>query len=182
MRLGGEPHSIYRRRPRNLEREDPTVRTVRSDWRRLPARVENIVTDVGIELRRSVLGDDLFLLALTRLDESAPARQVLEAEGVTADVVLADVRTGGDGGTSPRHGMTYAPAYYSMYGRADDADFRPARKAHPAFLVRGLAGLAQRLRDAGAPVVDDEDGVYVSDPFGNRIELLERGDTLLGPP
>ena len=35
------------------------------------------------------------------------------------------------------------------------------------------------LRQAGVPVVDDEplDGysrVYVDDPFGNRIELMER--------
>ena len=64
-----------------------------------------------------------------------------------------------------------------------DPDFRPARKAHPALLVRGLAALTRRLSDAGVPVDDDEGGsVYVSDPFGNRVELLERGDTLPGPP
>jgi catechol 2,3-dioxygenase-like lactoylglutathione lyase family enzyme len=59
-----------------------------------------------------------------------------------------------------------------------DGDFRPARKAHPAFLVSGLAGLLERLRTAGVPIVDDEplegyDRAYVDDPFGNRIELLE---------
>ncbi len=59
-----------------------------------------------------------------------------------------------------------------------DADFRPARKAHPALLVDDLAGLVVRLRDAGVAVSDDEplegyDRVYVDDPFGNRIELLE---------
>jgi catechol 2,3-dioxygenase-like lactoylglutathione lyase family enzyme len=59
-----------------------------------------------------------------------------------------------------------------------DGDFRPARKAHPAFLVSGLAGLLERLRSAGVPIVDDEplegfDRAYVDDPFGNRIELLE---------
>jgi catechol 2,3-dioxygenase-like lactoylglutathione lyase family enzyme len=59
-----------------------------------------------------------------------------------------------------------------------ERDFRPARKAHPAFLVRDLAGLAARLRDAGAEVVDDGllpgyDRVYVNDPFGNRLELVE---------
>lgn len=67
-----------------------------------------------------------------------------------------------------------------------EVDFRPARKAHPALLVRGLAGLAGRLRAAGVPTVDGEplDGetrVYVDDPFGNRVELLERGGTLIGP-
>ncbi|MGI8662998.1 MAG: VOC family protein [Acidimicrobiales bacterium] len=56
--------------------------------------------------------------------------------------------------------------------------FRPARKAHPALLVRDLSALTERLRGAGVDLVDDEpldgyDRVYVADPFGNRIELLE---------
>ena len=59
-----------------------------------------------------------------------------------------------------------------------EADFRPARKAHPAFLVQHLAAIPQHLRQAGVAVVTDEplEGyrrLYVSDPFGNRIELLE---------
>jgi catechol 2,3-dioxygenase-like lactoylglutathione lyase family enzyme len=58
-------------------------------------------------------------------------------------------------------------------------DFRAARKAHPAFLVADLATTINRLKDAGIAIVTDEplpdyDGVYVSDPFGNRIELLSR--------
>jgi catechol 2,3-dioxygenase-like lactoylglutathione lyase family enzyme len=59
-----------------------------------------------------------------------------------------------------------------------EADFRPAKKAHPAFLVQHLASLVQHLQRAGVAVATDEplDGfsrIYVSDPFGNRIELLE---------
>jgi catechol 2,3-dioxygenase-like lactoylglutathione lyase family enzyme len=58
-----------------------------------------------------------------------------------------------------------------------EADFRPARKAHPALLVRDLQALVERLRQAGVEVVDDalagHHRVYVSDPFGNRLELLE---------
>jgi len=58
-------------------------------------------------------------------------------------------------------------------------DFRPARKAHPAFRVRGLSGLIRRCVDAGHPVeravpVPGVERVYVHDPFGNRIELVER--------
>ena len=37
-----------------------------------------------------------------------------------------------------------------------DPDFRPARKAHPALLVEGLAGLVAALRKNGYTVVDDE--------------------------
>jgi catechol 2,3-dioxygenase-like lactoylglutathione lyase family enzyme len=52
--------------------------------------------------------------------------------------------------------------------------FRPARKAHPAFVVDDLDALAARLGD-----VQWDDAVpgvrrfYASDPFGNRLEFLE---------
>ena len=57
-------------------------------------------------------------------------------------------------------------------------DFRPAKKAHPALLVEDLAAMAERCRQAGVPLATDEplpgfDRVYIADPFGNRIELLE---------
>ena len=60
-----------------------------------------------------------------------------------------------------------------------DPDFRAATKAHPAFQVEGLTDLAERCRSAGHPPTTDEplegfSRFYVSDPFGNRIELLER--------
>src|SRR5262245_53468945 len=37
-----------------------------------------------------------------------------------------------------------------------DADFRPARKAHPALLVDDLGGLVERLAAAGVALRDDE--------------------------
>jgi len=60
-----------------------------------------------------------------------------------------------------------------------DPDFHPARKAHPALLVRELSSLLARLRAAGAPLSTDAplpgfDRAFVHDPFGNRIELMER--------
>jgi hypothetical protein len=63
-----------------------------------------------------------------------------------------------------------------------EADFRPARKAHPALLVTGLEALISRLREHDVEVfVDLMEGylhAYVADPFGNRIELMEaRSDT-----
>ena len=59
-----------------------------------------------------------------------------------------------------------------------ERDFRPARKAHPGILVLDLAALCERLRDAGHGVTEDEplpgyNRVYVDDPFGNRLELME---------
>jgi catechol 2,3-dioxygenase-like lactoylglutathione lyase family enzyme len=59
-----------------------------------------------------------------------------------------------------------------------EAQFRPARKAHPALLVEDLPLLIETLRRKGYVVRDDEplegyNRVYVDDPFGNRIELME---------
>jgi catechol 2,3-dioxygenase-like lactoylglutathione lyase family enzyme len=59
-----------------------------------------------------------------------------------------------------------------------EGDFRPAKKAHPAFLVHNLAGLRARLEQSGFEPYEDEplDGYercYVADPFGNRLELME---------
>lgn len=59
-----------------------------------------------------------------------------------------------------------------------DADFRPATKAHPAFIVDDVRTIAGAVAAAGFAVTDDEplegyDRVYVTDPFGNRIELME---------
>ena len=57
-------------------------------------------------------------------------------------------------------------------------DFRPARKAHPGLLVQDLQGLSRRLADAGCELIKGEplEGyahIYISDPFGNRLELLQ---------
>jgi hypothetical protein len=60
-----------------------------------------------------------------------------------------------------------------------EKDFRAARKAHPALLVEDILALKTLIEAAGYSVCTDEpldgfDRVYVSDPFGNRIELMER--------
>lgn len=59
-----------------------------------------------------------------------------------------------------------------------EKDFVPARKAHPAFIVDDLAGLEVALRRAGHAIAYDEplegyDRLFVNDPFGNRIELMQ---------
>ena len=66
-----------------------------------------------------------------------------------------------------------------------EPDFRPARKAHPALLVTDLEALVTRLRLHEVKVIDDDplDGyhrVYIADPFGNRIELMEPDGTKSG--
>ena len=61
-----------------------------------------------------------------------------------------------------------------------EVDFRPARKAHPAFLVDDLDGLIAKTQAAGyetdtsQPPLDGYKRAHVFDPFGNRIELMEK--------
>jgi len=59
-----------------------------------------------------------------------------------------------------------------------EADFVPARKAHPAFEVDDLEALISHLKQAGYTLTADAplqgyDRIFVDDPFGNRIELLQ---------
>jgi catechol 2,3-dioxygenase-like lactoylglutathione lyase family enzyme len=59
-----------------------------------------------------------------------------------------------------------------------EADFRPARKAHPGLLVDDLRALIDSLRANGYSVSENAaiEGVFrafVADPFGNRIELIQ---------
>ncbi|HVH13788.1 MAG TPA: VOC family protein [Longimicrobium sp.] len=77
-----------------------------------------------------------------------------------------------------RGGVWFTGGTLTLHLGVED-DFRPARKAHPALLVEGLAELASLCESAGYEVVSDSglhgyDHVYVTDPFGNRVELMER--------
>lgn len=61
-----------------------------------------------------------------------------------------------------------------------EADFRPARKAHPAFLVNNLDEMITKIQmseyetDTSQPPLDGYKRAHVFDPFGNRIELMEK--------
>lgn len=62
--------------------------------------------------------------------------------------------------------------------------FMPARKAHPAFRVADLDLARQVLEGASVAVTPDTSlphvrRLYVADPFGNRIELIQQGDQLV---
>ena len=62
-----------------------------------------------------------------------------------------------------------------------ESDFRPAPRAHPAFVIDDLASMRARLVAAGLVPIDDDSGLavdrcYVMDPFGNRLELIDAAD------
>jgi catechol 2,3-dioxygenase-like lactoylglutathione lyase family enzyme len=75
-----------------------------------------------------------------------------------------------------RGGCWFANGQVALHLGVEE-DFRPARKAHPALVVRDLPALQAVLRAAGVEVRPNPDadpgaGAYVDDPFGNRIELV----------
>ncbi|MDZ5782792.1 VOC family protein [Marinococcus luteus] len=57
--------------------------------------------------------------------------------------------------------------------------FSPARKAHPALRVHNLELARERLQEFNWPVKPEQPlngspRFYTEDPFGNRLELIER--------
>jgi catechol 2,3-dioxygenase-like lactoylglutathione lyase family enzyme len=92
---------------------------------------------------------------------------VLGLERVEKPAVLAD-----------RGGCWFRQGSVELHLGVEDP-FRPARKAHPGLLVDDLDGVLVRLRTAGAEVVDAPGfggfrRFHTFDPFGNRLELMER--------
>ncbi len=60
--------------------------------------------------------------------------------------------------------------------------FSPARKAHPALRIQGYQELLAKLSAAGYTAVPDTslpgvERASVSDPFGNRVELINAEST-----
>ncbi|MBV6450767.1 MAG: hypothetical protein MHPDNHAH_01493 [Anaerolineales bacterium] len=61
-----------------------------------------------------------------------------------------------------------------------ESDFHSARKAHPAFIVDDLDALLGKIQAAGyewdlsQPPLEGYNRAHVFDPFGNRIELMEK--------
>ena len=82
------------------------------------------------------------------------------------------------GSLNERGGLWFHIGALELHLGIED-DFRPAKKAHPGLLVDDLLSLVARLEAAGHTTTPDDrlEGyarAYVHDPFGNRIELLER--------
>ena len=75
-----------------------------------------------------------------------------------------------------RGGCWFESAAVKLHCGVEDP-FSPAKKAHIAFRVDDVPGLAARARAAGYRVVDDDlleghERIYIYDPFGNRLEFL----------
>jgi catechol 2,3-dioxygenase-like lactoylglutathione lyase family enzyme len=78
---------------------------------------------------------------------------------------------------SPAGGVWFASGPLEVHLGVEER-FTPAVKAHPAFLVEGIDGVRARIEAAGYRVTDTVQlegfhRIYVRDPFGNRVELIE---------
>jgi catechol 2,3-dioxygenase-like lactoylglutathione lyase family enzyme len=77
-----------------------------------------------------------------------------------------------------RNSIWFAAGAVSLH-IAIEPDFHPARRAHPALLIEGLDAILTRCEAAGIVTKPDAyfNGLrrfHVFDPFGNRLELMER--------
>jgi len=62
-----------------------------------------------------------------------------------------------------------------------EKEFRPAKKAHPAFALADIEKLKSELRRRSYLIVEDDNlpdhrRFYTEDPWGNRLEFIEQAD------
>lgn len=116
------------------------------------------------------------ILALDHVQLAMPAGEEDKARAFYRDVLgLTEVPKPAN--LAGRGGVWFAAGTLKLH-LGVEAEFRPARKAHPALLVANLSALLETCGKAGFPPTEDEplEGyarAYLSDPFGNRIEVLE---------
>ena len=121
---------------------------------------------------------DFEVRAIDHVQLAMPAGREAEAEAFYRDLLGFTVLPKPPK-LAARGGRWFARADVQLH-LGVEADFRPARKAHPALVIAGFDALLGRLEKSGIAVRPDDErpGVrraYVDDPFGNRIELVDGG-------
>ena len=118
----------------------------------------------------SVIGIDHVQLAM-------PAGSEQQAREFYGDVLgLVEVPKPAD--LAVRGGCWFTGGAAHIHLGVEDA-FSPARKAHPALLVDDLGQMVARLERRGVAIAAGKplagyERCDIHDPFGNRIELMQR--------
>lgn len=117
------------------------------------------------------------ILGLDHVQIAMPAGEEAAARAFYSGVLgLAEVPKPAD--MAARGGCWFAGGEVVLH-LGVEAGFRPAKKAHPALLVADLAAARQALDAAGVASTDGGPlagfvRCDIEDPFGNRIELMQR--------
>lgn len=117
------------------------------------------------------------LLGLHHVQLAMPEGEEETAVGFYADVLGLE-RVPKPPELSPRGGVWFRSGSLEVHLGVEEG-FHPAVKAHPAFLVDDLERVRARVEMSGFKVIDTVQlegfrRVYVRDPFGNRLELIEQ--------
>ena len=107
---------------------------MKSVWGRAPCLPIPVLDSVAAHARalgRTVVDDDLFLLALTCLQGTELAPRALMAEGIDSEQLLGLIKVSGDAPLDPARPLTFAPAYYQLEGRAQAFAAAHARQYRP---------------------------------------------------
>lgn len=124
-------------------------------------------------LERGVVFDRLHHVQLALPRDGEPAARAFYGD------VLGMTEVAKPSGLAGRGGVWFRAGAAELHLGVEEG-FRPARKAHPGFLVDDLDDVVERLRRVGQDVTWDGDfpgyrRLYAHDPFGNRLEFLESG-------
>jgi catechol 2,3-dioxygenase-like lactoylglutathione lyase family enzyme len=120
-----------------------------------------------------IVGLDHLQLAMPRGQEAEARRFYSELLGLTEVAKPAPLES--------RGGCWFEGQGVKLHLGVEE-EFRPARKAHPCFRVADLERSRQALGAAGVTITPDESipwtrRFYAADPFGNRLEFLQEGDS-----
>ncbi len=116
-------------------------------------------------------------LAIDHVQIAIPAGGEAAARGFYGDLLgLTELPKPAD--VAARGGCWFAVGAHQLH-LGVEADFRPAKKAHVALSTDALDALRARVEAGGHKARDDSpvDGRYrffTEDPFGNRIEFMDR--------
>jgi len=119
------------------------------------------------------------ILAIDHVQLAMPANNEEEKARAFFVSVLGFVEIPKPASLSGRGGVWFQSGNVQLH-LGVESDFHPARKAHPAFLVDDLNGIVTKLQAAGymvdttQPPLDGYKRAHIFDPFGNRIELMEK--------
>ncbi len=117
-----------------------------------------------------------FVVGLDHVQVAIPVGGEVVADGFYVDILGFEMLER-PAAMAPRGGRWYGSGPVQVHLGVEE-NFRPAKKAHPALVVREFTTLCGRLTDAGVEIRESHDipgvvRVHVSDPFGNRLELID---------